>query len=645
MLQPTAVLFFIATMQDPASERAVVEANLSKQAMQLDADVLAGAESKAAWELMRPKLKEQYFEMLGLWPLPPRTPLDPQVTGRIERDEGFVIEKLHFQSRPHLYVTANLYRPTHVEPGEKLPAVLYVCGHSGRGRDGNKTAFQHHGMWFATHGYVCLIIDSLQLGEIAGIHHGTYRFNRWWWHSRGYTPAGVECWNGIRAIDYLQSRPEVDPDRIAVTGISGGGAASFWIAAADERVKVAVPVSGMSDLQDYVGGKVINGHCDCMFLINTYRWSWTRIAALVAPRPLLFENSGHDPIFPMTANDRIRARLEHLYRLYTDKPADLFDIGVTPGGHDDNPELRLMAYRWINRHLKKDNSPVTEPVLPPVEGGRLRAFPDALPADDLNTRIDESFVPLAETALPKNAGEFQAWQSETAQALRRRCFGDFRRAPSLVQPAVLAFAQAVRDGAREGRWDGDMPVAWRYFPSKRSSAGIWLLVVNADESFGDVPDWARSTVADASVLLIAPRRWEDQPPYYVQRSHALLGLSVDSGRVIDVVRLADAALHLPGSNESRIRIAGRGQAGVIAAYAAMLTPQIAEVVAIAPPTSHRNGPYFLNVLRVTDIPDALGLLAPRPLRIETATPAAFERTVAIYAAANAAKQLVISSAP
>ena len=150
------------------------------------------------------------------------------------------MEKLHFQSRPHLYVTGNLYLPKDAKPGAKLPAVLYVCGHSGRGRDGNKTAFQHHGMWFATHGYVCLIIDSLQLGEIAGIHHGTYRYNRWWWQARGYAPSAVECWNGMRALDYLQSRPEVDPDRLAVTGISGGGAASFWIAAADERVKVAV---------------------------------------------------------------------------------------------------------------------------------------------------------------------------------------------------------------------------------------------------------------------------------------------------------------------------------------------------------------------------------------------------------------------
>jgi len=173
--------------------------------------------------------------MLGLSPQPEKTPLHAKITGSLQGD-GYVVEMLHYQSRPGLYVTGNLYRPAVVRAGEKLPAVFYVCGHSGRGRNGNKVSFQSHGIWFARHGYVCLIVDTLHLGEIAAFHHGTYNLQRWWWHSRGYTPAGVEAWNGVRGIDYLVSRPEVDPQRIAVTGISGGGAATFWVASADDRV-------------------------------------------------------------------------------------------------------------------------------------------------------------------------------------------------------------------------------------------------------------------------------------------------------------------------------------------------------------------------------------------------------------------------
>ena len=83
-----------------------------------------------------------------------------------------------------------------VQLPKKLPAVLYVCGHSPRARNGNKTAYQSHGIWFARHGYVCLMLDTLEMGELTCTHHGTYREGRWWWLSRGYTPAGVECWNG-----------------------------------------------------------------------------------------------------------------------------------------------------------------------------------------------------------------------------------------------------------------------------------------------------------------------------------------------------------------------------------------------------------------------------------------------------------------
>jgi cephalosporin-C deacetylase-like acetyl esterase len=632
----------------PLGQR-LIEDYLAQEADRLDDNFLQGVESKADFERLRPKLREQYLEMLGLWPLPEKTPLDAKVTGVIPREEGYRVEKLHFQSRPRLYVTGNLYVPTNIKPGEKLPAVLYVCGHSGRGRDGNKTAFQHHGQWFATHGYVCLIIDTLQLGEIAGIHHGTYRYDRWWWQARGYTSAGVECWNGIRAIDYLLSRPEVDGEKIAVTGISGGGAATFWIAAADERVKVAVPVSGMSDLEDYVGNKIVNGHCDCMFMINTHQWPWTQIAALVAPRPMLFENSGHDPIFPQNSNDRIRARLEKLYRLYTNKTADLFDIGVTPGGHDDNVELRLMAYRWINRHLKGDNSPVTEPPLKPLAGPLLRAFPGDLPEDEINTKIDETFVPAAAAGpLPKTSDEYATWRDARLAELRRITFVGHRKPVVKRLEPTDGFAgekpahgiwiteeQSESDSVANSGPSADVVCSWRSFPAKGNSPNVWLVVLNPEESPAKMPDWAIKIVGNDAAVLLAPRgcgefAWEDKSPFRVQRSMALLGRTVDGGRVADVQSVIEYTHYVASTRVWKI--AGRGQAGVIAAYAAALAPAhcIAEAVVVEPPTTHRERPILLNVLRIFDLPDALGLLAHRPVTIVTSDASAFERTRRLF---------------
>ena len=608
---------------------------LKQEARRLDGTFLAGITNRAQWEARRPELHQQYLEMLGLWPLPERTPLQAQVTGVLEREEGFRVEKLHFQSRPHLYVTGNLYLPRDAKPGAKLPAVLYVCGHAGRGRDGNKTAYQHHGAWFATHGYACLMVDTLQLGEISAIHHGTYREGRWWWPARGYTPAGVECWNGLRALDYLQSRPEVDPDRLGVTGISGGGAATFWIAAADERVKVAVPVSGLSDLEDYVDGKVVNGHCDCMFLINTFQWPWTHIAALVAPRPLLFENSGHDTIFPMDGNDRIRARLERLYGFYTNRTDQLFDIGATPGDHGDKPELRLMAYRWINRHLKGDNSPVTEPELPKIDGKLLRAFPDELPADELNTKIDEYFVPLATNTRPQTAAELDSLRTRKLAELNRIVFRGITNRSIGTERMTLLLPESRPLHVLAGEKDTRGGAFWKIFPSRTGGTTLWLIVLDESESLDTKPDWVNRVAGDPSVLLLAPRgsgplRWDDPPPYYIRRALPLLGRTVDSCRLLDTLTALSELREAFPNDVPPLTLAGRGSAGVIAAYAALLDPRVGEVVLVDPPATHRDGPIFLNVLRVLDIPEALGLLAPRPLTIHTARPAAFDTTAACY---------------
>ncbi len=617
--------------QEPKPGDKILDAYITQEALALEGKFLAETIKPGEWPQRLKRYRKELLFMLGLWPLPKKTPLKPVVTGVVE-GKNFVVEKLHFQSMPHLYVTANLYRPPRVEG--KLPAVLYACGHAGRGRDGNKTAYQHHGIWLATHGYVCLMIDSLQLGEIAAIHHGTYRENRWWWHSRGYTPAGVECWNCTRALDYLQSRPEVDPERLAVTGRSGGGAYSFWLAATDERVKVAVPVSGMSDLEDYVKHPVLNGHCDCMFIYNTAQWPWTRIEALVAPRPLLFCNSSRDPIFPMTGNQRVIARLRRLYRMLG--CPERVDAFVAAGGHKDTRPLRLAAFRWINRFLKGDDRPVTEPVkYPVIEGARLRAFPDKLPTDEINTKIDRLFVPKAEVTVPDGPKALAALRT---RLLRRMRETSFRAWPQTFPSQTIELGTEPVSGLFLS--EPPIVVGYHYFPPKGRSKTCWLIVLDEGENPARVPRWAAEIVGDDAAIVLSPRgvgpteRTIEQP-YYYRRALALLGRTLDSGRVWDVAAFVRNAQR-PGTTW---KIVGKGRAGIIGAYAALFEPKVAEVVCVGPPASHESGPHFLSVLRVLDIPDALGLLAPRPLTLIGASARAFDKTAAYYRAAGAPHKL------
>jgi dienelactone hydrolase len=624
----------------------MIQAYLSQQTEKIHETFQQDYASLEHWKSVRDKYRQEYFYMLGLWPQPEKSPLKATVTGTLTGD-GYVVDMLHYQSMPRLYVTGNLYRPMQVEQGQRLPAVLYVCGHSNCGRNGNKTAYQSHGIWFARHGYICLVLDSLQLGEIAGIHHGTYREGRWWWHSRGYTPAGVECLNGIRGIDYLIGRTDVDPQRIAVTGISGGGAATYWIAAADERVKVAVPVSGMADLMSYVPNRVINGHCDCMFLYNTFQWPWTRIAALIAPRPLLFTNSDHDDIFPMDANQRVINNLERIYSLYG--AGDFVDSLVSIGGHAYRQDIRQAAYRFINMHLKNDARVVSDSEVDlvtgpsdkpsyPISPEKLRVFPkdSDIPKDELNTTIDRHFVPMAEVRLPKE-GAYETWRAPILAELRRVAFGYF---PERIPPAQpdgewLVSEQGIRVYLKPAAQSG----------SGEKPARLLMVVRNPDPN-EQATEWVdRVRESGDRVYVCAPRgvdqtRWtRKNPPNYVERSHVLLGRTVDTGRVWDVIAAA-RYLHAQYADVP-LYVAGEGPGAVLAAYAALWEPEIAGVIAINPPSSHMDvkAPQFLNVLRVCDIPDVFGMLVPRPLTISGWAGDAPAKVARIYAAASVSDKL------
>jgi dienelactone hydrolase len=592
---------------------------LAGKAAELEKDFLPGVKTAEDFEKLRPRLRSDYFYMLGLDPMPDKTPLKPVVTGRIDGD-GYTVENLHFQSRPGLYVTANLYLP---KPAKgPYPAIMYACGHSGMKRDGNKTAYQDHGIWFATHGYVCLVTDTLQLGEIAAIHHGTYREQRWWWHSAGYTSAGVECWNGIRAVDYLLSRAEVDPEKIGATGISGGGAATFWLAAADPRVKTAAPVSGMADLGYYVAEDGVDAHCDCMLLYNKARWNWTTIAALVCPRPMLFVNSDNDRIFPMSANERISNRLEWLYARFG--ASDIFDTMVSVGGHAYRTDIRRAVFEFFNRHLKGDSRRVEDadsglgpdPKTRRIPTAQLRVFPEDrdVPADQLNTRIDETFVPRAKVELPKPEG-FENWRRGLVSAVRNSCFAAW---PAAIPPLAVGELTTVPESG----------VSIGFNPRGHDS----LVILDApDETLLIVPEWAKP-YAGPDAALVKPRGgWTRRnPPNTVERALACLGSTADSGRAWDIRAAA----------QRYRRLIGRGDSGVLAAYSALFEPSVREIVVIDPPASHYpSGPHFLNVLRVLDIPEALGLLAPRKLTLVNAKDPAFDRTAEIYRIAGAADKL------
>ena len=405
---------------------------------------LAEIETLDDWNAKKDLYRKQLHEMLGLDPLPERTPLQATVTGTVQHDE-FEVRNLHFQSSPGLYVTGNLYVPKNLTA--PAPTILYVCGHGRVKIDGidygNKTYYQHHGAWFARNGYVCLAIDTIQLGELSGIHHGTYRHGMWWWNSRGYSPAGVEAWNCIRALDYLTSLDVVDKNRLGVTGRSGGGAYSWWIATLDERIKVAAPVAGITDLQNHVVDGVVEGHCDCMYHVNTYGWDFAQVAALVAPRPLLILNTDDDGIFPLDGVNRLFTKVRRIYELHGKKSS--LGLVITPGGHGDSQELRVPAFNWFNKHLKGKSVLIDKPATKLFKPQQLKVFGNA-PKDERTTTIHDTFSRIA-------TDDAKAKRPEIMANLRSKTFGGWPKRGGRLQ--LVKVSDTVRDGVRLAAYDFD----------------------------------------------------------------------------------------------------------------------------------------------------------------------------------------------
>ncbi len=586
-----------------------------------------------------PKLREQLFDMLGLNPRPEATPLEAETTGVTEESE-FVVERIHFQSMPGLYVTGNFYRPKTFEG--KLPTILYLCGHGRVARDGvsfgNKTYYQHHGAWFARNGYACLTIDSLQLGEIEAIHHGTYRENRWWWNSRGYTPAGVEAWNCIRALDYLESRPEVDATKLGVTGRSGGGAYSWWIAALDERIACAVPVAGITSLRDHVITGCVEGHCDCMYMVNTYRWDYATVAALVAPRPLLISNTDKDTIFPLEGVVDIHRQVRHVYQLHD--AADKLGLQITEGPHEDTQELHIHAFRWFNRFLKNDDSMIEKLAVKFFEPEQLRVFAQ-LPTDEINTTIDEIFVPAA--VLPDVGDVFrdqQGWFDRSISSLRERCFKAW---PVDASHETTAGATRVERLSQTLQTSGTSFHTARVFfesqpgvplsldvehPAERELKDIGSLTLLIDVS--GVPGACisyRDVVKSEAEAVFAPRgcginasSGDDHKQTQIRRRFQLLGMTLEEMQVWDV-RRAIQVVRTECPKLRSLRLRGDDGAEFFVLLASIFERPVDEIMVHTIAQSRDSQPSILNLTRTLP-PEFLPVLAAMKSKLITTTRAA-----------------------
>ena len=613
---------------------------LKETAASISSQPLPGVHTLESWNQRRPELRRQLLYMLGLEPMPKRTPLRAEITGTLERP-NYRIEKIVFQSLPGLYVTANLYIP-HQRSGP-LPAVLYACGHSPHPK-GAKWDYQNRAIWFASNGFAVFVLDTLEFGEVPGLHHGIHDLNLWNWLSLGYTPIGVEVWNAMRALDYLETRTEVDKHRIGMTGISGGGSATWYTTALDDRIAAAAPVCSTFTFGSQAAHWLAAGQCDCIYFHNTYLTDFPLVGALIAPRPLFIFSGQRDADFPPDGYRAVFSQIKKIYDLYRNQFREErvreLDGDV---GHTDAPAFLRGAREWMTKWLKKDPGSYKE--LETVkESPEDLAVLSQLPADAVNYRIHNQFIPTARLKEWPSKSSWEARRVKLIQGLKAEVFRWFPQERTPFDTNIVSdnggWASRYANYKEVVFWsEPGVRIRGQLFTPKTNpqKSPVLLYVKRPGDSLFPYPvdfDELLPLFGRYTVLILNPRMTEHSISAFqyaeIQRTASWIGRTVASMQVWDILRAVDWLERESGIHASSVSVYGKGDMGVLALYAGLFDERIQQVILSDSPGSHWNGPALLNVLRITDIPEVAGAFAPRRLVSLTDFPHSFEYARRIY---------------
>jgi dienelactone hydrolase len=634
--------------------------------------------SRKVWLERRTRLRDQIFKAMG--PIPPQPcPLEAKELGTLKR-MGYRIEKLLFQSRPDVWVTATAYVP---EPlSGKVPAVLAVHGHWPWAR--RDPVVQARCLGLVKLGFFVLAVDAFGAGERypqpgRGTYHGALMGSTLW--PVGQTLLGMQVYDNRRAVDYLRSRPEVDGDRLGITGASGGGNQSTYAGALDERFRAVVPVCSVGTYQSYLHAAC----CVCEVLPGAMRFAEEGdVLSLVAPRALLVISADQDA-FQFSPGEAAKSidRARAVFKLYGVE--DKVRHKVFESGHAYSQPMREAMYGWMVQWLKNegDVKPITEPTHMVESVETLSCFAEAprpkafLFPPSFAAREGRALVAKIQERIPDHA---EAWESAALymrDQLRREVLGDFPKAT----PPIARFGKTeVRQGVRITPFvlepeSGSLLFGSLHSPGKVVEKQPVCILLHLDGK--------KEALAHPLTAAILEKGWhvvatdlratgEAKPPQdavagapdHNSAEHALwIGRPLLGQWLFDVSHLLDWLLLQPDFR--RFIVVGFGQAGLVALCAGgLFDDRIGGVVTVGSPvtlitdqpypTSTFMGLLAPGLLRLGDIPHLAALVAPRRLVVadgisvqqhklsEKDLTGAYPYTRAIYQLLKADRSLTLS---
>ena len=548
-------------------------------------------------------VRETFKQMIHGYP--ERTPLSPQIKATHQRD-GYRIENVIFQSLPDFWVTGNLYLPTTGEA--PYPGVISPCGHYPLAR--MEPDYQCVYVDLVKAGFVVLAYDPVGQGERRQYWNpGTGQTEVATASTYGHSMAGqvlllmgddlthYRVWDGMRAIDYLQTRAEVDPQRIACAGHSGGGTLSLFISALDERVKCSVVNEGGTSRRWPVevrsGGRM--GPSDVeqnAFPAAKYGIDNPDMHVAIAPRPLLAMIEEYRTGFNRAA-EQIRQRYAQL------GVADRFSTEAADDPHAWTPKLRLATTRWLSRWLLNAPGPTLEPELSIEKPETLYCTPNgSLKYSHVGDNIFDVIRKKQETLPPRREWTRAALSSQLASLLRYKNT-DVPLAPRLlVTTPRRGYSVEKLEFVSE---PGIYIPTWVFIPDKKASSyPVWLMFNDAGIQADGMEFGLYEVLAQKGQMVIAcdvrgigETKPAHSPPsdspgdfrqlFDVETAITYMTWYADDSlfgmRVQDVVRSVGYALSRPDVDRQRLRVAGKGAGALWVLSAALLDERISDLTA------------------------------------------------------------------
>jgi len=595
------------------------------------------ADAEAFVRNVRKKIRESFG------PLPEKTPLKPRVTGVVKRD-GYHIEKILFESRPGFPVTANLYVPR----GRKfpLPGVVGTCGHSNTGKAAG--AYQSFAQGLARQGYVVLIYDPigqgerlqyvddklkprLRIGTGEHLHAGNQQFlvNEFF--------GAWRAWDGIRALDYLLTRKEVDPKHIGVTGNSGGGTMTAWLCGVDQRWTMAAPSCFVTTFRRKFENGLAADTEQCPPKALALGLDHDDFLAAIAPKPVILLAQEKD-YTDVRGTEEAFARLKRLYKLLGHEENIALSIG--PTYHGFTRHNREAMYGWFNKATGVSDRK-NEPELKLEKDRTLWCTPHGQVAAmkprtvfDFTRRKAQALKQARKSRLAKPMGKMlqkllrlpRMPDDPPSYRISRERGG--RGYPTRYH---ITYAVETEPGIQAIVYRLSKERIYSRPPRGKKRAVLYVSHASADEELRSEPliRQLRKDDGNAAFYTVDVRGVGESLPNspskdYVYAIHSLmLDRPYVGQRTYDILRVLD---FLRAAGHTQVHLAATGLGTVPATFAAVLSKQVKQVTLKNALTSYQDvaeteyyrwplSSFLQGVLQHFDLPDCYAALKPKKLSL------------------------------